>query len=140
MNTKNQKIIAALYLRGEFLDPQLVTKSIGVEPSRAQKKDDVSFTSTGHKVVAKLGLWALIVELDSSSLDNHIKLLAELLPFELSYSSIVGVEEAYVDIFVAMASDADGDAYCTFELSPRSLDALARLKLPFHMTITVGHD
>lgn len=133
-------LIVALYLRGDLLDPDLVTQSVGIEPSKAQRKGERLVTSTGHEVIAKLGLWALVVESDSSSLDAHLTRLADSLPPGLALSSIVGVEEAYVDIFVALASDTDGDARCELDVSPKSLELLARLGLPVRITVTVGRD
>lgn len=140
MISKDPKLIVALYLRGELLDPDQVTQRFGIEPSKMHKKGDIHITPTGHKVTAKHGLWALIIELDSPSLDDHLLSLAGSLPADLSLSSISSVEDAYFDVFVGMTSDADGDAECELEVSPRLLAQLAGFGLPVRITVTAGRD
>lgn len=140
MTYKDPKLIVALYLRGEHLDPDLVTQRVGIEPSKMHKKGDTHVTSTGHKVTAKHGLWALVIEVDSLSLDDHLLRLEGSLPPDLSPSSIGGVEDAYFDVFVAMTSDADGDAECELEVSPKLLALLASFGLPVRITVTSGRD
>lgn len=140
MSSKDPKLIVALYLRGERLDPDQVTQRLGVEPSKTQKKGDVNVTPTGHNVIARHGLWARLVELDSASLDEHLLRLAESLPASLSLSSIDDIEDAYFDVFVAMATDVDGDAECELDVSPKLLAMLARFGLPVRIAVTAGRD
>ena len=140
MKSEDPKLIVALYLRGELLDPEQVTKHVRITPSKTQKKGDVQVTPTGHKVVAKHGLWAFLVELDSPSLNEHIAQLASSLTSELHFSSITDVEEAYIDIFMAITSDSDGDASCELEVSPTSLKFLAELGLTVRISVTAGRE
>ena len=140
MKREDPKLIVAVYLRGEDLDPELVTQSIRIEPSTAQKRGDKQVTSTGREFTAKLGVWALVVELDSSSLDAHLTQLASALPVGSAFASLANVEEAYVDIFIALVSDADGDARCELAVSPQSLELLARLGLPVQISVTAGQE
>jgi hypothetical protein len=140
MKPEDPKLIVAVYLRGEDLDPERVTQSVRVEPSRTQKKGEKLVTSTGREFTAKLGLWALVVELDSSSLDAHLMQLANVLPAGSLLAAVTGVEEAYVDIFVALVSDTDGDAKCELALSSKSLELLSRLGLPVRISVTAGRE
>lgn len=140
MKPEEPKLIVAIYLTGEQLDPKLVTRVIGVQPSRKQTKGERQITSTGHEFTVTLGLWALVVEFDSPSLDAHLAQLVGSLPSGVALSSIVGVEDAYVDVFVALASNLDGDAKCELGISPTVLKPLAGLGLPIRISVAAGRD
>ena len=140
MKPDDPKLIVALYLRGEHLDPELATRAIGVQPSRTQKKGERQVTSTGHEVAVKLGLWALVVEFEPPSLDAHLGRLAASLPRGGGLASIDGVEDAYIDIFVALVSNSEGDAKCELSISSKVLETLAGLGLPIRISMTAGQD
>jgi hypothetical protein len=140
VTAEDPKLIVAVYLRGEHLDPEMVTQSICIQPSRTQKKGQTYITQAGREFTGKLGLWALVVEFDSPSLDAHLSQLADSLPDGLAFSTISGVEEAYVDVFVALVSDADGDAKCELDVSAKTLDRLAKLGLPIRISMTAGRE
>ena len=140
MNPEDPKLIVALYLRGEQLDPDAVSRVLAIRPSRAQTKGQRLRTSTGHEFEAKVGLWSLVVELQSSSLEAHLAQLLSTLPPVLSLSSIADVEEAYIDVFLALASDRDGEARCELDVSPSTLRRLSELGLPVRLSVTAGPD
>lgn len=140
MKSDEPKLIVALYLRGENLDPELINHVTGVQPSRTQKKGEKHTTSTGHEFTVKMGLWALVVELESASLDAHLARLVGSLPSGTALSSIAGVDDAYVDIFVALVSSMQGDANCELAINPKVLAPLARLGLPIRISVTAGRD
>lgn len=140
MNAQDVKLVVALYLRGNHLDPKQVTRLFNVQPSRVQVRGQRSRTSTGHEITADIGLWALIVECQSPSLDDHLKQLVDLLPAQLPLSSVSGLEEAYVDVFAALASDRSGEVTCNLGLSSIVLARLGELGVPMRLTITAGPD
>jgi hypothetical protein len=141
MKADDYKIIVALYLRGEDLDPDAVTKTLGISPSRFQRKGEKKVTSTNHEYVAKIGMWGLIADSDSYLLGDHITQLASSIAVGGDVlSSLTGVQEAYVDIFVAATADEDGDGTCEFELSKENLVALERMGLPVRLTVTLGKE
>ena len=57
------KLIVGLYIRGADLDPDLVTKRLGIVPSRSQQKGETRATPTNRDYVTKVGLWGLISDL-----------------------------------------------------------------------------
>jgi hypothetical protein len=140
MNAPDPKLIVALYLRGTSLNPDQATQLLNVQPTRRQIKGQKSRTSTGHEVVAPIGLWTLVIELDSVSLDEHLKQLLDRLPDPLPLSSIAGLEEAYIDSFIAIATDSDGDGSCDLSVSSAVLQRLGQLALPLRLTFTAGPD
>ncbi|WP_082055148.1 DUF4279 domain-containing protein [Cupriavidus basilensis] len=137
MSPDEPKIIVALYLNGEHLDPDSVTREFGVVPSRAQKKGERRVTSSGREVLVKQGSWAWSVELGSTSLDDHLARLIRSFPTGKPLSEIANVEDAYIDVFVALSSNLDGDAKCELDIKPDVLVSLAQLGLPIRMTVDV---
>jgi len=61
----------ALYLKGSDLDPTIVSKTLGIEPSRSQKKGGYTHGST--KVIAKIGMWALEISSDSRPVEEMVE-------------------------------------------------------------------
>lgn len=140
MKADDPQIIVALYVLGEALDPELVTRYLGVEPTKTQKKGQEFITSSGREFAAKNGLWSLVIQSESASLDRHLTALLSGLGGRKGIDSIQGVEEAYVDVFVALASDKDGEAKCALSVEPVTLDGLAKLGLPLRISMTAGPD
>jgi hypothetical protein len=52
-------------------------------------------------------------------------------------TDIAGVQEAYVDVFVAADADDDGGGTCEFQLSQENVRALNRLGIPVQFTVAV---
>lgn len=138
MNADDLQLIVALYVRGDALDPELVTKHLGVEPTKAQKKGQEFIASSGREFAAKNGLWSLVSKSESTSLDRHLAELLSGLGGCKGIDSIPGVEDAYIDVFVALVSDKDGEAKCALSVDPATLDGLAMLGLPLRISMTAG--
>ena len=89
-------------------------------------------------VVAKTGLWALVAKTESGDLPVHIQELASKIgdggPV---LTDIAGVQEAYVDVFVAVDADDDGGGTCEFQLSQENVRALDRFGIPIQFTVAV---
>ena len=128
----------AIYLRGDDLDPDHVSTVLGIAPSKSQSKGQKKVTSTNQVVVAKIGLWALVAETKSSDLPVLIQELAlKIGDHGPVLTGIDGVEEAYVDVFVATHVDDDGGGTCEFQLSQENVRALDRLGMPVRFTVAV---
>lgn len=93
--------MVAIYLRGDRLNPSDVSEILGIEPSRFQKKGELK--SGSEKYVAKLGLWMLKAQTNSTSISDQIgELLEKLKMLQTRLDQIEGVEEASLDIFIPM--------------------------------------
>ncbi len=137
MKTGDYKIIVALYLRGDDLDPDSLTTKFGVNPTRQQRKGDKNVTSTNREYVAKTGMWGLVADSDSDVISEHITQLMSILSVDRDViGRLDGIQDAYIDIFVAVTSDEDGESTYAFELSKENLTALERIGLPVHLTVT----
>jgi hypothetical protein len=134
---QNELISVALYLRGDNLDPEIVSKKLGIEPSDSQYKGEKKVTSTGHEYVTKNGLWALIAESDSINLNDLIgQVTTKVKSDDVMLHSIEGVQEAYLDVFIAGDTDVDGDGTAKFELNKDNIAEIERLGLPVSFTVT----
>lgn len=134
-------IVVAVYLRGSALDPASITKTLGVQPCRSQKKGDVHITATNHEVIAKIGMWALSSQSKSIMVPAHVDEILERLDGRItSTKDIPGVEEAYLDIFVAYESKDGSADDAELSLTDIQLGKLNRLGLDLKVTISIGPD
>lgn len=142
MTESDYKITVAVYLRGDSLDPVFISNVIGVNPTRSQYKGQKNLTSTNREFLSKIGMWSLVSESCSSKISDHVNdLFSQIGGCELVLSSISGVDEAYVDIFIASTTDGANDASCDFDLNEAALSALATLALPVRFSVNmVGSD
>lgn len=136
MNYSENKIDVTLYLRGDELEPTTVSAILGVVPSKAHCKGDVTFTSTNREVVARTGLWSYAVK----SKDKNISQMFTELNKDMGdvyhkVSQIKGLSEAYVDVFVAIDSVPEIGGTFEFELIPEAVTALNSLGIPVRFTI-----
>ncbi len=69
---KNDYFSVSIFIRGDDLDPALVSKQIGVNPTDSQYKGKTTITKTGHKVVAKTGVWRLNSYVTKQCLSDQI--------------------------------------------------------------------
>jgi hypothetical protein len=138
MNNMDMKIDVSVYLRGDSLDPVTVSALLGIEPSKSQRKGERRTTSSNREVTAKIGVWAIVADASSSGLQAVLdEITTRFRDNRLNLSKITGVEEAYVDVFVAIDAEADGGGTCNFQLSKENVSALDALGLPVRFTVSV---
>jgi hypothetical protein len=138
MTVSNYEFEVAIYLKGEELDPDYISGVIGVAPSMAHFKGVKRITSTGREYATKIGLWTLAAEGELNDLSVLINgLVLKIENRKLALQDIIGVQEAYVDIFVAMDADEDGEGTCAFKLSRENVQALDSLGIPAHITVAI---
>ena len=132
------KVDVAIYLRGVNLDPVYASSVLVLEPSKSQFRGEKRRTATNKEFVTGIGLWALTVEGDSSNLSALVgELVLRVENRGIAFAQIAGVEEAYLDVFMAVDADDDGGGTCAFQLSEDSVSALHGLGLPVRFTVAV---
>jgi hypothetical protein len=69
-----ERSVAKLRIYGDDLDPEALTKRLGIEPSAAQRKGQVFTNSPGLSRTAKVGAWFLSSEgkVESRDLRRHL--------------------------------------------------------------------
>lgn len=139
--TTDLKIIVALYIRGDDLDPNTVTSELNVAPSRLQRKGERKITSSNREYIVKTGMWGLIANSDTNLLCDHIASLTSGITLDAdAIFRLPGVEEAFIDVFVAAIGEEDGEGSCEFELTKDNVAALEQLRLPVRFSVSIGKD
>ena len=136
MNEHKQELEVTIYLRGDDLDPAQASQLLKLEPSKSQRKSEERLTSTNRKVIAKTGLWALAAKSKSEDLSVLIdELTSKIGSRAPTLFEIPGVQEMFLDIFVAIDADPEDGATCEFQLSVECLHSLKSLGLETRFTV-----
>jgi hypothetical protein len=122
----------AIYLKGHNLDPCSISRVLGVQPSRSQKKGGFKTGSTQHR--AKIGMWALIIESRSRPV---LELVDELLQTigtpQTRLDALEGVEDAHLDIL--FATDDEEKRTVEFTLTKEQIAKLEQLGVSVCVTV-----
>jgi hypothetical protein len=135
---KTKKLIdLSIFLRGDALDPELVSSELLLSPSSSQKKGEIRKSSSGNQYITQIGVWELAATCNSESLSEHVEeLTSKVTKTGSELLAIEGVEEAYADLFIGVETDEEGDGTCEFQLTEANLAALAKLGLPVRFTVS----
>jgi hypothetical protein len=96
----------AFHIRGEMLDPELVTRILDKEPDYQQKNGEKFPLRTGNFGTRNISIWRLCVKGERKDINDAIQCFYELHAEKILYFvngggsilNIEGVEEAYIDI------------------------------------------
>src|SRR3569833_4430395 len=134
-------IAATIYLKGDMLDPDLVTKTLGIEPERSWRKGEKQTAKRpGAKTyVAKTGLWTTGVEkhplVDEDFFHEVPVIIDELLQRffmrKESLDQIAGVENTFLDILI-LGNIKEEMGGTEFILSKEQIQKISRLGLAIH--------
>jgi len=135
MSNRQCKYDVTLYLRGDALDPDVVSGAVGVAPTTSQRKGG---NKPNRKYAAKIGLWALEAQTQSSDLAVLVQELSSKIGAAgPTLAKIQGVDEAYLDVLITTFADDDGGGSCEFQLSPTTAQVLATMGVPARFTVAV---
>jgi hypothetical protein len=103
-------ITVSIFLKGNQLDPDYISETLGIRPSRSQKKGEKrGGTRPNSKTyITKSGTWRVRIDNKSRTAQDMIsevpQMVGELLQMfdgrQEPLDKIAGVEEAYLDILV----------------------------------------
>ena len=128
----------SIYFKGEHLNPQVLTDLFEIQPTRAHKKGHRWVTSSGREVSEKSGLWTFSIGGSEDVGRGLADLIARFATARVKdFSKIPGVDQSFVDVFVAVDADEDGGGIVEFELDSECLRALHSLGLPVQFSINV---
>lgn len=128
---------ATVYLKGDDLRPEEITKLVRLEPTDAHHKGKEWITSSEKKVVEKTGLWSWGRVTRTDNAGGALTEFLLMLPKGVTFSALPGVQNAYLDLLVVSNSDGFGGGECEFIIDPHSLRRLADLGLPLQITSVV---
>src|SRR5437762_1177368 len=124
---------ATIYLRGHSLDPAHASRLIGIKPTRSQVTG--GFKPGSKKYIAKIGMWALQAKSESGPVSDLVEELIQRIdnrPIRLD--QIEGVEDAHLDIFVAMDDTRESETL-EFAVTKTQINKLSQLGLSVSVTI-----
>jgi Domain of unknown function (DUF4279) len=123
---------AAIYLRGQGLDPGRVSEELGVVPSSFQKKGEPKPRSP--KYIARIGVWRFDVESKSRPFAELIDELFKRIGHPtVPLDRIPGVEDAHLDILFAFGDEAKHTV--EFRLTKAQLAKATELGLSICVTV-----
>lgn len=130
----NMNVTVAIYLRGDSLDPSSITRSIGVDPTSAHTKGEITVSSKGQQTQHRTGVW--IWSSDPIETENELEPAVAVLSsrFSTDVASLQGVDEAWID-FLVLEQDSSDRSELTFGLTSSNCVALGKLGLPVHITL-----
>lgn len=125
----------ALYVFGENLDADHVTRIIGIEPTETRRKGRIRSLSSGSIAHEKRGAWILRVSGEGSDIGSLISgLIENVSSKDVDILRIDNVEEAYLDIFVAISIIDEGVHNCSFVLSEKDVSRISKMGVPVQIT------
>lgn len=131
---------AEFTLGGSKLDPEVVSRSVGIEPSRAWKRGDP--IAPGSDRARQRSSWTLdsrdVLSPEDADLDEHLCwLLDQLEPCAEQLRTVVAGQELKAQFWSAVEMDA---ANVDFELTPGTLGRIAALGATLRLDIYAPED
>lgn len=126
----------SLHLWGSSLEPDVVTKTLNISPTRSQKAGEVHESISGKRRTTKSGMWELAssVNVVSPSLIDHLVwMVRQLEVASVSPTVIETVEEARIDIVIRGREGESGTI--EFDVDSSLLSRLSGFALPLHFTV-----
>jgi hypothetical protein len=131
-----------LYIRGEMLDPTLVSRVLDKEPDYLHKTGDKFPLRSGGFGTRNISIWSLSIKGEKKDINDAINHFCELHleKFELfsnsggSILNIEGVDEAYVDILV-LAPDNKKSIF--FNIGQKEIQILAKFGVSIDFNVKV---
>ncbi len=127
-----------IYLYGDELEPSFISKVLGVSSAIYQKKGEFTASSKNkaNSVIAKIGMWALIAEIDSVNVGDHIdELLCKVGNPPVPLNLIEGVSEAHLDVAFFGSDDEEPRKTAEARLSRVHVETIGRLGLGMQFTV-----
>lgn len=114
-----------IYLYGDSILLDDASKLLGIQPTQSRNRGDIRVTSSGSKVVQKVGFWEYRIRI---SPDRLLPRVVDIFS-KIRCAKVVGeagIDKAELDIFIPLDAKADTDGV-SFELPFDLLGKLSRL-------------
>lgn len=130
----------SVYFHGDNLDPENLTKFLGVDPDARWKAGEERLLASGSTARARTGMWTLSVPLMDENVSEAVaKLIGTLGNNFLDVLSLPEIESAYVDIFMCV-DRSRLDAGHTFKLLNSDVSSISKAGLDIQVTVSVDED
>lgn len=129
-----------LFMQGDGLQPQVLTDQIGISPASAYAMGDQWVTGQGVVKARSIGLWKWGISEDRDDTDMNViakRFCQSLQHLAGKFTTMPGVECAWVDIFVCKEMTECTSTDVALNLDCESLQALCALALPIEITTSL---
>lgn len=139
--TKSEKTgSVSIYFHGANLDPENVTRFLGVKPDAHWKAGAERSLANSATARARTGMWTLSISLMTYNVSEALAKLVDALGNNFpDVLSLPGIESGYVDIFVCISRD-QSDAGYTLRLANGDISSIAAAGLDVQATVSVDED
>ena len=127
-NVEIESLMVSLYVYGDGLQPEVISSSLGVVPTRSHRKGELK-KSKGDKLVAmKTGMWELRSRRNSLILSEHIAdIFSNIEKQAIHLPSLDGVDEVHLDVYASGMLPGDGYRHLDLELAPEDMLLLGNI-------------
>jgi hypothetical protein len=127
--------LISLYVLGNNLDPGYISGLLGIAPSKTFKAGDSKVPGHPHSASHARCGWVVSLEKDSNDISaGLLRLLAKFAKDQTPLGRLPGVDEAYIDVFLANGAE-DLSNVIEFDLGCEVTEAVARLELPIRFSV-----
>lgn len=143
MDITRPHITVSILLRGDQLDPDYISTTLGIQPSDSQKKGEKrgGIQPNSKEYLTRIGIWRIWVE---SELRTMSELVHEILKkFDIYHQPldrISGVHEAYLDILILQDKENKLESTAEFVLSRDQVSRINQLGLALWVTVSFNDD
>jgi hypothetical protein len=132
--------VATFWLRGERLDPDVITRVMGIEPNRADRRGEPRASNPQYK--HRTGAWTLesenVLSREDDHLDDHLRwLLDRLEPRAPALAEVVADQGLDVEFWCVVWMDGPN---CDFALPPETIGRVAALGAALRLDIYESDD
>jgi hypothetical protein len=122
-----------LVFRGRDLDPEYISEKLNLTPSRKHTRGLAKQKSPN--VIAKTGLWVFESSAQADTVGSRIdEMLEKLRDLDKDVRSINGVEEAFIDVFIAESDCEENRVTTSSYIDAAQINEIARLGLGIKFT------
>jgi hypothetical protein len=139
-------ITVSIFLKGDQLDPDYISETLRIQPSRSQKKGEKrgGTRPNSRTYVTKTGTWWVRIDNRSRPAQDMIsevpEMVGEMLQmfdgFQEPLDKIAGVEEAYLDILVLKEGTDKSEDSTEFILRKDQIFRISQLGLAVCTTVS----
>ena len=116
-----ERTYASLRIMHDDLDPETVTRQLGIQPTWAWRKGELRAKA---KVIARIGIWGLNTEfIQSRDVRRHIDWLIDQVAAKKAYLQQLQAQGYRIDVFCFWLSNGQGGP----TISPKNMRGLAEL-------------
>jgi hypothetical protein len=134
------RMFLTLRIRGDHLNPDEVTRILGVSPHASWRKGDRHVTRPNKEVVRRYGVWDWASKDESGALtvDGHVARLRSTFQHAIErLPQLPDVESAWIDLHVVVGDEDEAVSNLSFLMGTEAISTLSGIGLPMEVTVDI---